>query len=366
MSEQKKRRRGRKFLIVLGVILGLLLAAGAAVYAAFAQKYYGKSNYVSDKKEAKVYETLEPETEINEKGGIEYITEQTLDSEAAVAVQKVFANGLQSVKGQTAVNTEGVYNLLIIGVDRRDDSWYGNSDVTALLTLNHNKKKIYMTVFQKDLAADIPGIGVRKLSAACAHGGARLLVETLEENYGISVDNYLMIDFNALLHMVDLVGGIDINVAEDEVTAVNGYIRAVCEANQEPYEAHMLTGSGWMHLDGYQAVGYFRNRNSEGDSTSGMTVRQERVLNAVMNEINIEDLGDISSLIQEFLPYVTHNITQIKLLSLIKDLPSMMDYDMEDQMIPYDGMYHTEGGILVPDMEATLQKLYGTIYSGVQ
>ena len=44
----------------------------------------------------------------------------------------------------------------------------------------------------------------------------------------------------------------------------------------------------------------------------------------------------------------------------------MMDYDMEDQMISYDGMYHTEGGILVPDMEATLQKLYGTIYSGVQ
>ena len=43
-----------------------------------------------------------------------------------------------------------------------------------------------------------------------------------------------------------------------------------------------------------------------------MTDRQERVLNAVMNEINIEDLGDISSLIQEFLPYVTHNITQIK------------------------------------------------------
>ena len=271
MSEQKKRRRGRKFLIVLGVILG----TGGWRQVRQCMRLLHRNIMENPimcliKKKQKFMRPWSRRRRLTKRAASSILRNRRWISEAAVAVQKVFANGLQSVKGQTAVNTEGVYNLLIIGVDRRDDSWYGNSDVTALLTLNHNKKKIYMTVFQKDLAADIPGIGVRKLSAACAHGGARLLVETLEENYGISVDNYLMIDFNALLHMVDLVGGIDINVAEDEVTAVNGYIRAVCEANQEPYEAHMLTGSGWMHLDGYQAVGYSRNRNSEGDSTSGM------------------------------------------------------------------------------------------------
>src|SRR5699024_3112848 len=102
-------------------------------------------------------------------------------------------SGISPLAEAETEKDEGIYDLLLIGVDRRDDSWYGNSDVMILLTVNHDRQTVYMTSFLRDLAADIPGIGVRKLNAACANGGAKLLVETLEENYQVSVDNYAMV-----------------------------------------------------------------------------------------------------------------------------------------------------------------------------
>ena len=90
---------------------------------------------------------------------------------------------------------ENTYNILLVGSDRRDDSWNGNSDTMILVTVNYNTSKISMVSFMRDLGVDIPGNGTQKLNAAFAIGGISLLEETLKNNFRVRIDNYAAVDF---------------------------------------------------------------------------------------------------------------------------------------------------------------------------
>lgn len=257
---------------------------------------------------------------------------------------------------------EDTYNLLLIGVDRRNDSWNGNSDVMLLVTVNPEKESIYMTSFLRDLYADIDGLGVEKLNTACAYGGADLCVETIKENYQVKIDNYAMVDFNSMIAVVDAFGGVDLELTEHEVKIANDYVRSMCGANDVAFEEHQIIGSGMLHLDGYQAVGFMRNRYSGSESDFGRTDRQRAVLVALMDKMQEAGLESIDNLLFDVLPSIEHDLSMIKILDLATKLPDWLGYSFEQQHIPYDGMYYSQNEILVPDMEETLALLHETIY----
>lgn len=257
---------------------------------------------------------------------------------------------------------DSTYNLLLIGVDRRDDSWNGNSDVMLLLTVNPEKEKVYMTSFLRDLYADIDGLGVQKLNAACAYGGAKLCVETIEENYKVKIDNYAMVDFNAMIAVVDTFDGVDVELTADEVEVSNNYVRTMCEANEEPYEEHQIVGSGMLHLDGYQAVAFMRNRYSGVGSDFGRTERQREVMGAILSKMQEAGIDKVDELLFDVLPKIEHNVGMIKTLDLVTKLPDWLEYETEQLHIPYDDLYYSQNEILVPDMEETIQRLQDTIY----
>ena len=220
-----------------------------------------------------------------------------------------------------------------------------------------------MTSFLRDLYANIPEVGVRKLNAACAYGGAELCVETIRRNYGVEIDNYAMVDFNAMIAIVDALGGIELELTEDEVRVANDYVRTMCEANNEPYENHVLSGSGMMHLDGYQTVGYSRNRYSGVGSDFGRTERQRKVLLAIFEKAQSDGLGSLNTLLKSVLPYLTHDMDEMTVLKLLTQVNDWMDYDVEELHVPFDNMYHSQNEILIPDdMEETITKLRETIY----
>ena len=359
-----KRPSFKKILLVtLLVVVFLIAAMFIALYFYMKTQYFGKSNYVKNQGYT-INRDIQRETYVDEEGNVQEETEATLDSEkeaAVVASQEEVLQGLASADKQ---DTE-TYNLLLIGVDRRDDSWYGNSDVMMLVTVNPEKETVFLTSFLRDLYANIPEVGVRKLNASCAYGGAELCVETIRSNYGVEIDNYAMVDFNAMIAIVDVLGGIELEVTQEEAKVANQYIKTMCEANDEPFAQHEITGSGLISLDGYQAVGFARNRYTGKTSDFGRTQRQRKVLEAILQKAQSGGLGSldtVTSLIQEVLPYVTHDIDQGTLLKLISKLPEWLNYSLEQQHIPYDDMYHSENEILIPDMEATITKLRETIY----
>ena len=272
------------------------------------------------------------------------------------------ADATETVELSWEERAEDTYNLLLIGVDRRNDSWNGNSDVMLLVTVNPEKETIYMTSFLRDLYANIEDLGVEKLNAACAYGGAELCVQTIEENYQVKIDNYAMVDFNSMIAVVDAFGGVDLELTEHEVKIANQYVHTMCDANGISFAEHEIIGSGMLHLDGYQAVGFMRNRYSGSESDFGRTDRQRAVLVALMDKMQEAGLESIDDLLFDVLPSIEHDVSMIKILDLASKLPDWLGYSFEQQHIPYDGMYYSQNEILVPDMEETLALLHETIY----
>ena len=264
---------------------------------------------------------------------------------------------------QQFFSKKDTYNILLLGVDRRDESWEGNSDVILLVTVNKEKKTVYLTSFLRDLYADIPGVGVRKLNAACANGGPELTVQTLEENYQVEIDNYAMVDFNAMIDVVDALGGVDLEIDEDERVTANDYITCMCEDNGDDPEDYYIEKAGLVHLNGYQAVGYARNRYTGKGSDFGRTQRQRNVLTAIAEKAQDGDYASLSDTMEDVMPYITHDITEMQMIGLMMQLGSWLDYDIQQQHIPYDGEYTSQDEILVPtDMNATVEKLTSILY----
>lgn len=309
--------------IIKGLILGLLILAAMVCSAFYMLRCSYSSNYVQNQDMETSYEYL---------------------SQASDEM------------------VSGTYNLLLIGVDRRTDDWYGNSDAMILITVNHNVKKIFMTSFMRDLYADIPGHGVMKLNAAHAIGGGSLLVETLESNYDVVIDNYARVDFESMIGIVDLLGGVDIDVSEAEAKVANDYINSMCQSQEKNAEDYLITTSGMMHLDGMQAVAYSRIRYV-GNSDYERTSRQREVLTELFGTIKEMSIEELTKLINEAMPFVTHNVDELTLLKLIAKSSDLMSYELVEERIPYDGLYTSKNEMLIPDFNATIERLHETIYA---
>lgn len=325
-------KKKKKICIALLVLLLLL----GACYFIFAH-YYGISNFIPD---------FMVKIELNEG-----VLEEGYEAETEL-------EGVE-IPEATKEMTKDTYNLLLIGVDTgKEESWQGNSDSMILVTVNHSTKQIFLTSFMRDLYAEIPGIGVRKLNAAHANGGGPLLVETLEVNYGVKIDNYARVDLKSMAKVIKALGGIDLELTEEEVKYINEKLYKQSEGTGKKF----LKGSGMMHLNGKQAVWYARIRRI-GNSDYERTLRQRKVLTEMFNKFKELKISEMNEVINEVLPLITHNISELTMLSLLPKVPDMLSYELMSQRIPYDDLYHSSDELLVPDLEATVARLQETIYA---
>ena len=305
-SGKKKKKFG--WVNVLTILLVVVLVVLVGVYAVI-NHYYSKSNYVSDDKI-----TINKSTEVE--------TESTgLTDEETDALQSEILNETQDIE---LPNNNNVYNILLIGVDRRDKTWYGNSDSMILMSINKDTKQIHMTSFMRDLYANIPDVGVKKLNAACAYGG-------------------------------------ELSPSDDEIRVANQYVDEMCRLRNVDASAHQYTAGGEQHVDGYQAVAYARIRYV-GNSDYQRTERQREVLSKMMQKMKSSSVTELSALADTILPSVTHNIDQSTLMTLIGELPTILSYEIVQSRVPYDDLYSSKGEMLVPDFAATISRLQTEIY----
>lgn len=349
--EKRKRRRNPllTFLIVLLCIMLLVLAAAFIIF----RHYYNKSIFVDDDTitldpnadyeaiEDSIQEAMENEAKANGENGDAIAT---LSPEEEEEIRKNAPTVVDLTEGDIA----GTYNLLLIGVDRRDRSWNGNSDAMVLVTINQNVNKIFMTSFMRDLYAAIPNVGVRKLNHAYAIGAGPLLVDTIKRNYGVAIDNYAHVDFEDMKTIIDIFGGVDITIKDYEVT---------------PMAAYGITGPGTYHLDGKAALAYSRIRYY-GNSDFERTSRQRAVLTAMMTRAKSMSLTEISGMADQILPIVSHNIPATQVMKLIASMPGILQYDVQQLRVPFDNSWHSVNEILIPNnMNDTINQIRGTIYA---
>lgn len=272
---------------------------------------------------------------------------------------------VDSVK-EASYKEDGVINILLIGNDSRENGEDGRSDAMILLSISNKTKTIRMTSLLRDMYVEIPGHDGNRLNAAYAYGGPELLMETVEQNFGISVNRYVLVNFEAFANLVDAVGGVDLELTNDEVQYVNGYL----------VEYNMLTGrpegtdyldaslSGMIHLNGPQALAYSRNRYIGTDF--GRTQRQRKVLSAVMKNLPKALFTGPTQLMNGLLPNLTTNLTSGECYLLSLQAGKLLTYDVEQGSVPIEGSYENATirgmAVLQVDFEKNKEYLKSSIY----
>ena len=153
------------------------------------------------------------------------------------------------------LSSSSVKNILLIGTDSRGED-RGRSDSMILLSINSKTDKITMCSLMRDMYVQIPGYGSNKLNAAYSYGGPELLMDTIEENLYIEIDDYVTVNFVSFANIVDAVGGVEIEVSDNEADAMNVLLQSPEGVSffGEPSEDDLLDGGGTYNLSGKQAL----------------------------------------------------------------------------------------------------------------
>lgn len=234
---------------------------------------------------------------------------------------------------------DGVINLLLIGSDSRENVEGSRSDAMILLTISSKTKTIHMTSLLRDIYVDIPGYEGNRLNAAYAFGGADLLLETINTNFDISVNRYMLVDFEAFANLVDGVGGVDLSLTGSELEYVNAYLVEYNSITGRPEGTDYMDTSkeGQVHLNGPQALAYSRNRYIGTDF--GRTERQRKVLSEVIRKAPGALLKNPVNLVEGLLPNLTTNLTKEECFWLSLQAGNLVLWDLEQGSIPLEGTY---------------------------
>ncbi len=273
-------------------------------------------------------------------------------------------------RGVTSGSMDAAYvkSVLVIGTDTRDpNEERGRSDSMILVSMNSRTDQIYMTSFMRDAYVDIPGYGSDKLNAAYSYGGPELLMDTLEENFDVHIDDYVMITFAACAAMIDAVGGVELEISDREAEAVNEIlISEVNEIMGDDREDDLLDGGGKLTLDGKQALSYSRIRYV-GNADFERTERQRTVMSQVMSKVKGNPFR-LLPVCMGALPKMTTNMSVLGLYGYALTTPfKLATYDMQQQRVPADGTFQGAdvGGqsVLEIDLAAAKQQLQSTVFA---
>ena len=304
-----------------------------------------------------------PEAEAVQDTGKNETADDKPDSGTGLTAEEEAALIAEAEAAQSAIlfpDNSNVYNILLIGVDQRREGGYANSDSMILLSINKETRRILMISFMRDLYCNIEGAGVRKLNAAHAIGGPDLLVRTIENNYKVDIDNYARVNFFTMIDLVNKVGGIELDITEEELPYVNRYVRNLCGLAGVKARKHLLSSAGTYLCDGYQTVAYSRIRYVGSDYQR--TQRQRTVLTKLIEKARTLSLLEINDLVSTILPDITHDISEVRMLRLLAGVPAFLTYDLAQSRVPYADLYVSRNEILYPEMEATIARLQEEIY----
>lgn len=274
---------------------------------------------------------------------------------------------LTSVSDES-LKEDGVTNILLIGNDSREQGSDGRSDAMILLSISNRTKTIHMTSMLRDIYVEIPGHQSNRLNAAYAYGGPELLMETLEENFDIQVNRYMQVNFQAFANLVDAVGGVELDVTNEEVQYINGYLVEYNMLERRPEGTDYLDTSlsGRIHLNGPQALAYCRNRYIGTDFAR--TERQRKVLSAVIKDAPTALLRNPLDLADGLLTNITTNLTKAEMGSLLMQAGKAVTYDIVQASIPLEGTYSNANirgmAVLQVDFEKNKEYIRTQIYGG--
>ena len=268
-----------------------------------------------------------------------------------------------------ALSKNYVTSVLLIGTDGRSETEQGRSDTMILLSLNSKSKTINLTSFMRDCYVEIPNYGWNKLNSAYSYGGAELLMDTIEHNFGIKIDDYVSVNFVSFANIIDSVGGIKIDISDAEAQEINTILQA--EVNSimgDDTLSDLLSGGGKdILLNGKQALSYARIRYV-GNADFERTERQRKVIELVMNKVKSFSPSSLSNISKSVMPNVSTNMPSMNMYTLSLRVPLLVGYETQQLQIPAESTYYGEyvndvGDSLIVDFDANYNIIKQNVFS---
>ena len=257
----------------------------------------------------------------------------------ATAVPQVTETPVPSAIPETM--SRGTVNLLLLGNDARPNEGGFRTDVIMFVSIDKGKGRVSLISFPRDLYVTIPGWTTNRINTAYSYGGFPLLAETLQYNFGIKPQYYLMTNFQGFQGIIDSLGGISVNVGAYFSDSCDLYIGVNGRCTMEP---------GVVIMDGPTALWYVRSRHSTSDFDR--TRRAQEVIYGLFTRfIHIDAITRLPELYSSYKSSVTTNMTLEDMLPLLpvasqvaSDPSRIHRYSVTPAMV---SDYITEGGAMV-------------------
>ncbi len=268
-----------------------------------------------------------------------------------------------------------VENIMLYGADNHAADEYGRSDSMILLSIDKKTGTIKQTSLLRDLYVEIPGYDDNRLNAAFALGGPKLATETIELNFRIRIDSYLVIDFSGFTSLIDAMGGLTLELTAEEID----YINWQCWRNHQvesrhelvvPEKAFFSNKNGEqvarIKLNGRQALWYARDRDSAG-ADFDRTARQRIVIDTMISQLKDSNIFTIMAVAYQAAPLLTTNMSQWDVLGKLFSVFGLLKYQKKEYAVPRSDNFSFEwvdgaSVIGISDQDYENRKLYEFIY----
>lgn len=329
MSKPRKKRR--KVLFILEIIVLLLFIGGLYVYGQISAKL--------DKIDIQ-------ETDLQEQ---DIVTNDQAPQMTGYTTYALF--GLDHRSRNEKLNTE-------------------NSDTIIVASINNDTKAVKLVSVYRDTLLNVKDDTYSKANAAYALGGPAQAVNMLNTNLDLNITDYVSIDFDALVTVVDCLGGLDIPLSYAEIVHMNNYCVETAEETGKSYTPVELPEPkpedqeaivGTYHLNGVQATSYCRIRYT-ASLDMGRTERQRRVIQMIVDKAKKAGLSTIFDIMDQVFPMVKTSVSKTEILKLI---PAMIGYCIDETTgFPQDYKFATvKGSVIVPTtLDSNVLKLHQFLY----
>ena len=329
MSKPRKKRR--KVLFILEIIVLLLFIGGLYVYGQISAK---------------------------------------LDK---IDIQETDLQEQDIVTNDQAPQMTGYTTYALFGLDHRSKNEKlntKNSDTIIIASINNDTKAVKLVSVYRDTLLNVKDDTYSKANAAYALGGPAQAVNMLNTNLDLNITDYVSIDFDALVTVIDCLGGLDIPLSYAEIVHMNNYCVETAEETGKSYTPVELPEPkpedqeaivGTYHLNGVQATSYCRIRYT-ASLDMGRTERQRRVIQMIVDKAKKAGLSTIFDIMDQVFPMVKTSVSKTEILKLI---PAMIGYCIDETTgFPQDYKFATvKGSVIVPTtLDSNVLKLHQFLY----
>lgn len=244
-----------------------------------------------------------------------------------------------------------IKNIALFGIDATEGN-DGRSDSIIIATIDATHNKLKLTSIMRDSFVTISSRGQDKINHAYAFGGPQLAIKTLNENFDLNIEDFVAVNFTTMPKIIDKLGGVTINITDEEVSRVPG-----------------IYSAGTYNLTGQQALAYSRIRYASGGDYV-RTDRQRTVLSKVFEKLIATNVTQYPSILSEILPMVKTSLEYSEILDLGNKVLKMGVTNLEQERFPKDGYSQgqTIDGVyyLTFDKEQTVKQLHDYLFEDVK